>query len=366
MYIDPGDMILIHGGTLHKFFKPLGSVTLATNLISPFDLIRIMNLTDEWTIQSHDMRTKKAHGTMYQRLVADGIAKCGREEWFSRFDHGLFLGDHVLRAALPLVVRAYADGIMPHVSLKVALHARHDQAVALDEADKDMNTGGSWVATLTELVGGIKLDPMRYNCNKTRHEATRDWSWLIKRQYWERGWRAEVINARIETANDIKMKSIGKQSDEFAAVAPTLAMRDGVPDFINPNSPATQAIQDKLTEKMDEKLYQNRCEQHGLHESRSLRIPFNESWHDTNPKFLLAGGYVRYCLYTNKEGGQYAYSGKFCEPKPCAVKMKELPTFNLSFHRETWCTSSANLFVGWHQETIDRLQHERNLHLTKA
>jgi len=365
---------------MHKFYKSLASVTLATNFISPFDLSRIMDTGDEWVLQSYDLRMRAAYNKQaldkkstkepaYQRLYANGIAKCSRDAWYARFDNTVFLGDHMLRTTLPLVMRAIADGIMPHPSLLKSLHDRHDQAQRLDAADQGLLGKCSWVRALELIAGGVHDQPLQ-KPTITRTQAKKHW--LIDQQYFEQEWYTGVVCAQILDANEKlqeKLKSL-KDVDwsccEYATVAPELAMVSGLPVFVTSAKVAKERSRLELASDDDsgDSTEADIKSDHdsSRHESTSFDIPAKEHWCDTDLRFLLGGGYIRYCKYVDKRGGQYGYSGKWCEPMPtcAALPAADLPMFNLPFHRETWITSSANLFVGWHEETIKKLQRDRD------
>lgn len=375
-------MIILHGGTLHKFYKPIGtntsdldqitiislsdhlkigSVSIATNLVSPFDAINIMKLIDEWIIASWELRKKLL---LFQRLSAHHIAQCARENWYTSFNDTLYLGDHALRAVLPLVYRAYAEGIQPHPLLKQALYKRHDQAKALDEADEegDLNNGGSWLEALTHIVGPLssKAEPKNHVITMTRDAAER--YWCTQPHYWEEQWRHNIIDKDREIRTAKLKKEVEKKkvdwSDEYVAVPESTAIWDGVSAMVDPLSAAVKKekkeIEAKLEEKEDDEL-----PDYGLHETVKLKVPKNTTWPDTDIRFMLLGGYIRYVKGVHKDGGQHAYTAKYCHPLPTVESMSILPKFNLAFHRETWNTSSANLFVGWHDKTLEQLAANR-------
>jgi hypothetical protein len=343
-------------------------VTIDTWVIQSTDL-RAANklLLEEYTnhmSSGNDDKPKPSYIYPFQRLHAPAMTNSPREEWFDGFHDCYYIGDHSLRVVLPLVVRAIADGIRPHMELKMALHQRHDQAKSLDKIYHAYLTADqSWSLTLTRIVGGINDDPRVYKPN-SHDEFTREVAqahWLFGPQFWEMNDYRSAIDdhmKKMKEAMTWKLTSNGIEvNEEYAVVSSSLTILDGLPVWLDRNNPEVDLKMRANETKEKTKVQHDKfITGRGLHEQYDFKISAKDVWNDTHLAFLVGGGYTRYSRIQNKAGGQYGYTAKFCSPNFDVVKnMKQLPNYIIPFHRETWHTMSLNLFVGWHTETINKL-----------
>lgn len=315
IYIDVGDLIILYGNSPHKFYKSVASVSLATNVIGPLDLIRIMDLIDGWVVASAELRTS-SH-IVAKRLITNGITMGAREQWYGRFGNAVFIGDHSIRSTLSLVWRARAAGIGIHPLLRDALRQRLYQALLLDKQEQP-NTG-RWVEAI-KLIIVEEYGP--YTEAKLKH--AREY-WCTQTQPWEREEFVDMVNKKRKACDTALKKSINSIYDaEYCSVDSNMACIQGLPP---------------VPEKKKQGRKDNSEEPDiGLHESQPLLIPTAYSddmkWFpDSQMEFILGGGYIRFCRQF-KDGGQYGWSGKICEPnEEIACGMKYPPCFNLFFHR---------------------------------
>lgn len=371
MTIDPGDLIVLYGGTPHKFFKTCASVSLATNTVSPLDIVRIMHLMDGWIAHSIPYRTDVVQDS---KLIVDGTTYGLREYWYERFNHCVFLGDSPLRSVLPLIWRALADGVGTHPSLRLALHGRQDEAHALDEFERQLGgdyvihdydakmwpdcvIGNRWKHALVQVCGPLDATakPLQWVQVYMNTDKARSY-WLWPQQQWESPIFVQRVNKDRKYRDDQLTLRHGVDS-EFASVWCGM-IRNNIEawkKFVA--APTASELRKEAAEKAEHV-------DHGLHEQQDFNIPpeyvAQKRWYpDTGLRFTLQGAYIRYCKMEKKVGGQYSWSAKFAQPQPVAAKMPILPSFNLAFHRETFATTSANLFVGYHHDTIKALHADR-------
>lgn len=364
LFIDPGDMIILYGNTPHKFFKTCASVSLATNTVGPLDLVRIMRLMDGWIIESIPYRTEEVKDI---RLTVDGTTFGLREYWYERFNNCVFLGDSPLRSVLPLIWRALADGVGTHPSLRLALYGRQDEAHALDEFEGRLGAqhvvhehdakvwpacviGNRWKHALIQLCGPLDstAKPLHWEQVYIKSEKVRSY-WLYPLQQWESPVFVQRVNKDRDYRNDKLTIRHGVDS-EYTSVWSGMIRNNIEAWKLFVAEPSAAELRKEAADKSEQR-------DHGLHETQDLTIPpeyvDEERWYpDTGLRFLLAGAYIRYCKIAKKVGGQYSWSAKFAQPQPAAAKMPILPSFNLAWHRETFATTSANLFVGFHPHAV--------------
>lgn len=101
-------------------------------------------------------------------------------------------------------------------------------------------------------------------------------------------------------------------------------------------------------------------------------IPFPSHVQGTNDNsyaYTINGGALHGSLHAGNGGGMYAYTAKYADvdigttakPGP-AVTNPHIPYFNIHFHRESWSTTSTNMYIAFDHDAYEELVTARTMY----
>jgi hypothetical protein len=383
--IDPGDVCILWGNIVHKFMKAPCSVTLAANSVSGFDMRRMATAYAHF---SNDMVDMIKSGSFYRvsTCPTTGLSYSIREEWEPSFHAGIRNGCSILSILLPWILRSLDNGVDVSNDTYMFINNidQQNDARTIDSQERDLRSldGGHnrWSNTLNAITTCYVVDSGVSATQWSTHCAANK---LVK--WW------------LQPTPD-------EDCDVDKAFKEYTAMRDGLIEWgtsfgrISSHSSELGLIISPATPRREMKSIEytyyseSECKQRATHpyaasnrgtitnmygsiqfiHSKTGGAALAPGWtrNDNGFAYVINGGAMRSSLHAANGGGMASYTAKYADVdlgikgKPgLAVTNSYLPYFNIPYHRESWSTTSINMYVGFdhlkYKKLIDAREHYR-------
>lgn len=376
---EPGDLCILWGTIYHKFIKPVGSVSLATNALSGYDIINMMDgidhfVSDSLLARKCDMRIGRVVNTTCHKT---GLTWSPREEWFGRGHAAVWRGEFALAVVIPIALRLIDDGVPTlHYTVRQAMWRRRSQAEKLDKQwDTKRNFRALVLLCGPLVVANITKTARDNNCKYDDKVAISYKPDLSKeREKWWRWQTKEEVTNHIKeyrkeeatTITELKKANlyVVHHVDSLLISKPGKAARYTDVGLLFIGQCDKCASSKKCTCTPNKILSiseaaRNRIK--GGHHSSEPIISSPNGITDVDLNVVIGGGWMRTSFHNDDAGGTVSYTAKYAEPaidkdEPDNDRTTAWPYYLIPFHRESWGMTSINMLVGYYDDDI-RLQN---------
>jgi hypothetical protein len=354
-------MCLLWGDVVHKFIKAPCSVTLAANSISGYDMRRIAIAYDYFVNETLTMR--RGCGFREATCPKTGISFSIREEWEPSLCAGVRRGSYSLYIFLPWILRCLDGGVDMSADTCSWIHARRQQAIHLDkqEAKWVETTKRHWCRVVDIFTPGQEMQSTEW-IKQSSSFIARWWTMPTpdedvnaygEHQSYQRR-RLTVVKALISAQmmnSDSKERGITvsnttPQMHLSSLPTPTYySERDGA-------SRSSKPFIDIATKDGSKPTDHTYASIQFPHANDGLTSEWDRS--DNGYAFTVLGGAMHGSLHAANGGGMFDWTAKYNDvdigtsKKPgLAVTRGHLPYYNIHYHRESWTTTSSNIYVAF-------------------